>query len=47
MPYLIIYIDFPTQYWNWIWINNTIEYLSREIKCRTKAIGVFSMGRIL
>lgn len=43
----LIYMDFLTQHWIWIRTNKTIERLKREIKRRIKAIGVFSMGRVL
>ena len=28
----LTYMDFPTQHWTWIRINNTIEHFNREIK---------------
>ena len=37
----LTYMDFPTQHWTRIRINNTIERLNREIKRRTRAIGAF------
>ena len=41
----LTYMDFPTQHWTRIRINNTIERLNREIKRRTKAIGAFLDGQ--
>lgn len=41
----LTYMDFPTQHWTRIRINNTIERLNREIKRRTKAIGAFPDGQ--
>ncbi len=40
----LTYMDFPTQHWTRIRINNTIERLNREIKRRTKATGAFPDG---
>lgn len=40
----LTYMNFPYQHWSRIRTNNTIERLSREIKRRTKAIGVFPDG---
>ena len=39
------YIDYPTEHWNRIRTNNTIERINREIKRRTKAIGAFHDGQ--
>lgn len=41
----LTYMDFPTQHWTRIRINNTIERLNREIKRRTKAIAAFPDGQ--
>ena len=41
----LTYMDFPSQHWNRIRTNNTIERLNREIKRRTKAIGAFPDGQ--
>lgn len=41
----LTYMDFPTQHWTRIRINNTIVRLNREIKRRTKAIGAFPDGQ--
>ncbi len=41
----LTYMDFPTQHWIRILTNNNIEHLNREIKRRTKAIGVFPDGQ--
>ena len=41
----LTYMDFPTQHWSRIRTNNTMERLNREIKRRTKAIGVFPDGQ--
>lgn len=38
-------MDFPTQHWTRIRTNNTIERLNREIKRRTRAIGVSPDGQ--
>ena len=42
---MLTYMDYPTEHWNRIRTNNTIERVNREIKHRTKAIGVFSDGQ--
>ena len=41
----LTYMDFPPQHWSRIRTNNTIERLNREIKRRTKPIGVFPDGQ--
>ena len=41
----LTYIDYPTEHWNRIRTNNTIERINREIKRRTKAIGAFHDGQ--
>lgn len=41
----LTYMDFPRKHWSRIRTNNTIERLNREIKRRTKAIGVFTDGQ--
>ncbi len=41
----LTYMDFPTQHRARIQTNNAIECLNREIKRRTKAIGVFPAGQ--
>ena len=41
----LTYMDFPTQHWTRIRINNTMERLNREIKHRTKVIGAFPDGQ--
>ena len=41
----LTYMDFPTQHWTRIRTNNTIEWLNREFKRRTKAIGAFPDGQ--
>ena len=41
----LTYMDFPFQHWTRIRTNNTIERLNREIKRRTKAIGMFPDGQ--
>lgn len=38
-------MDFPSQHWTRIRINNTIEWFNREIKRRAKAIGACSDGQ--
>ena len=42
---ILTYMDFPTQHWSRIRTNSTIERQGREIKRRTKAIGVFPDGQ--
>ena len=41
----LTYMDYPTEHWNRIWTNHTTERVNREIKRRTKAIGVFLDGQ--
>lgn len=41
----LTYMDYPTEHWNRIRTNNTIERVNREIKRRTKAIGAFPDGQ--
>ena len=41
----LTYMEFPTQHWTRIRINNTIERLNREIKRRTRATGAFPDGQ--
>ena len=38
------FMGFPSQYWTRIHTNNTLEWLNREIKRRTRAIGAFLDG---
>ena len=38
-------MDYPTEHWNRIRTNNTIERVNRENKRRTKAIGAFPDGQ--
>ena len=40
----LTFMDFPSQHWTRIRTNNTLERLNREIKRRTRAIGVFPDG---
>ncbi len=40
----LTFMDFPSQHWTRIRTNNTLEWLNREIKRRTKAIGAFPDG---
>ena len=37
--------SYPTEHWNRIRTNNTIERVNREIKRRTRAIGAFPDGQ--
>lgn len=41
----LTYMDYPTEHWNRIRTNNTTEWVNREIKRRTKAIGAFPDGQ--
>ena len=41
----ITYMDFPSQHWQRIRTNNTMERANREIKRRTRAIGAFPDGQ--
>ena len=41
----LTYTDYPTEHWNRIRTNNTIERVNREIKRRTRAIGAFPDGQ--
>lgn len=41
----LTHMDIPTQHWTRIRTNNTIERPNREMKRRTKAIGVFPDGQ--
>lgn len=41
----LTYMDYPTEHWNRIRTNNTIERGNREIKRRTRAIGTFPDGQ--
>jgi len=41
----ITYMAFPTEHWNRIRTNNTIERLNREIRRRTKVVGMFPDGK--
>ena len=37
----LTYYDFPSEHWMKIRTNNTIERLNREIRCRTRVVGIF------
>ena len=41
----LTYMDFPSQHWQRIRTNNTMERANREIKRRTRAIGAFPDGQ--
>ena len=41
----LTYMDYPTEHWNRIRTNNTIERVNREIKRRTRAIEAFPDGQ--
>ena len=41
----LTYMDYPTEHWNRIRTNNTMERVNREIKRRTRAIGAFPDGQ--
>lgn len=40
----LTYMNYPTEHWNRIRTNNTMERVNRVIKRRTKAIGAFPDG---
>ena len=42
----LTHMGFPSQHWSRIRTNNTIERVNREIKKRTRAVGVFPDGQI-
>lgn len=37
-------VNFPSEYWLHVRINNIIERVNREIKCRTRVIGMVANG---
>ena len=37
----LTYCDFPSEHWTCIRTNNVIEWLDREIRCRTRVVGTF------
>lgn len=41
----LTYMNYPTEHWNRIRTNNTMERVNREIKRRTRAIGAFPDGQ--
>ena len=41
----LINTRFPTAHWRRIWTNNAIERLNREIRRRTRVVGIFPDGR--
>ena len=41
----LTYMDYPTEHWNRIRVNNKIERVNREIKRRTRAMGAFPDGQ--
>ena len=41
----LTYMKYPTEHWNRIRTNNTMERVNREIKRRTRAIGAFPDGQ--
>ena len=41
----LTYMDYPAQHWNRIRTTNLIEWVNREIKRRTRAIGAFPDGQ--
>ena len=43
----LTYMDYPTEHWNRIRTNNTIERVNREIERRTKAIVAFPDVKVL
>ena len=40
-PYVLTYLDFPKEHAHWIRTNNLCERLNKEIKKRTRVVGVF------
>ena len=40
----LTYMDFPSEHWSKIRTNNTIERINREIRRRTRVVGVFPDG---
>ena len=44
MEETLTFMDFPSQHWTRIRINNMLERVNREIKRRTRAIGAFPDG---
>ncbi|MDY4171535.1 MAG: transposase, partial [Evtepia sp.] len=40
----LIYCDFPSEHWTRIRTNNVIERLNREIRRRTRVVGIFPDG---
>ena len=40
----LTFMDFPSQHWERIKTNNMLERLNREIKRRTRVVGVFPDG---
>ena len=37
-------VKFPSEHWLRVFINNVIECVNREIKCRTRVIGMVPDG---
>ena len=44
LNFSLTYMDFPTEHWSRIRMNNLTERVNREIRRRTRAIGAFPDG---
>ncbi len=38
---VLAYVAFPSEHWQKIWSNNPLERLDKEVKRRTKGVGIF------
>lgn len=38
---LLAFSAFPTSHWKKIWSTNPLEWVNKEIKCRTNVVGIF------
>lgn len=46
-PYVLTYLDFPKEHAHWIRTNNLCERLNKEIKKRTRVVGVFPLKQAM